>query len=251
MRSAARRGLSTTVRRIEEIGVQEEWTVGEVLKRKKPCKVLNVFGESLCRRIGVQDLLRRPSRWDEKRKVAFVLHDPRDDSAVHVEPPSLEERVETILRSQSFLQDRDAMVSGIQQEYDLLKRERDDLEHRRLELENIVNKRLWRRGVAVGTYLTVQYSVLGYGVYEFSWDVMEPIAYFLGFTTTTWGALYFSRNKVENKYSTLWQRLQAHQRSKVYAEQGFVKDSKRLQLLNTSLLPRLETSLTQYRHIRS
>ncbi|CAI5713166.1 hypothetical protein KXD40_009058 [Peronospora effusa] len=58
--------------------------------------------------------------------------------------------------------------------------------------------------------LTGLYSVLLYYVWNvYSWDVMEPITYFIGFTAVLGNSFYSSITKKDPTYSNIWQKRYA------------------------------------------
>lgn len=58
--------------------------------------------------------------------------------------------------------------------------------------------------------LTSFYGGLMYCVWDvYSWDVMEPITYFIGFTAVLGNAFYYSVTKKDPTYSNIWQKRYA------------------------------------------
>ncbi|KAL8005152.1 putative calcium uniporter protein [Plasmopara halstedii] len=61
------------------------------------------------------------------------------------------------------------------------------------------------------TSLTGFYGTLMYCVWDvYSWDVMEPITYFIGFTTVLGNSFYHAMTKQDPTYSNMWQKRYAN-----------------------------------------
>jgi len=108
------------------------------------------------------------------------------------------------------------------EEYESLKKEYEDL----LAQKNILDHKAVRsanRWIFVsGAYMIGQAAVLARLTWwEFSWDIMEPITYFITFATGILGWIYFAVSKQEYTYQNLRDRMAAKKRSKLYASYGF------------------------------
>jgi len=104
-------------------------------------------------------------------------------------------------------------------ENDILKVEFKDLLNKKEEAERIADRSVKRIGLSVGMYLVAQNVALAYGVWvEYSWDVMEPICYFLNLGVASWGAIYFALAKRENSYKNLYQVIRDRRRIRMYSK---------------------------------
>jgi len=76
--------------------------------------------------------------------------------------------------------------------------------------------------VVCGMYLIIQGAVLARMVWwEFSWDIMEPITYFITFGTGIVGWIYFTVMKSEYTYQNLRDNLASRKRARLYKLHDF------------------------------
>eukprot|EP01101_Sappina_pedata_P000594 TRINITY_DN10795_c0_g1_i1.p1 TRINITY_DN10795_c0_g1~~TRINITY_DN10795_c0_g1_i1.p1 ORF type:complete len:288 (+),score=135.29 TRINITY_DN10795_c0_g1_i1:57-920(+) len=76
--------------------------------------------------------------------------------------------------------------------------------------------------MAAGIYMIVQCGVLARLTWwEFSWDIMEPITYFISFSTGIVGWMYFAMQKQEYTYENLRDGITTKRRAKLYQKHGF------------------------------
>jgi hypothetical protein len=107
-------------------------------------------------------------------------------------------------------------------EYESLKKEYEQLQVKkeRLEKKALAYANNWI--VVCGVYLIIQGAVLARLVWwEFSWDIMEPITYFITFSTGIIGWIYFTIAKSEYTYSNLRDNLASRKRERLYRAHDF------------------------------
>ncbi|GBG31057.1 Calcium uniporter protein, mitochondrial [Hondaea fermentalgiana] len=98
----------------------------------------------------------------------------------------------------------------------------ENLEARKRRLDGEALQSCKRRWWAAFVFLSAQNLVLAYGVWGvYSWDVMEPITYFIGSSVTLWGAFYFAWLRRENSYDTLFNNMLARRRASLHRQDGF------------------------------
>jgi hypothetical protein len=102
----------------------------------------------------------------------------------------------------------------------------EDAEKKLVDLEamctQLAERAVMRRGLAVGAMLTAQNAILAYGTWwAYSWDVMEPICYFVSSSVVAWGAFYYSFIQRENSYKTLFGRMLERRLQKLFHEHRF------------------------------
>lgn len=74
---------------------------------------------------------------------------------------------------------------------------------------------LWLRALGTGGFLVAQYAFIFQQVYVTSWDVMEPICYFL---STAYSVLFFGfflATKREPQHGNIWQHFLQKRRAKL------------------------------------
>jgi len=82
-----------------------------------------------------------------------------------------------------------------------------------------------------GLYMIAQAGVLARLTWwEFSWDIMEPVTYFITFSTGIVGWMYFAMTKSEYTYENLRDNLAHQRRATLYARNNF--DLKRYEHLH-------------------
>ncbi|ETV67929.1 hypothetical protein H257_15914 [Aphanomyces astaci] len=66
------------------------------------------------------------------------------------------------------------------------------------------------------------YTGMGYLVWDvYSWDVMEPISYFVGFTAVLGGSFYHTLTRSDAQYSNMWTRDYNKVLARLHAEKQF------------------------------
>uniref|UniRef100_A0A7S3LLC3 Calcium uniporter protein C-terminal domain-containing protein n=1 Tax=Aplanochytrium stocchinoi TaxID=215587 RepID=A0A7S3LLC3_9STRA len=195
--------------------------------------ILNNYGEQLSNGISIGELLKHPP--------CSISNNDNDDCNLFNLQMNTNERTLTFsikligdpsCASESLLQcrtliDQDGCrfkllenlrqqdIHNISTELALLQGIKDDLDNRAILRTRI-------RGWLIGFYLVGQYCALAYGVWGvYSWDVMEPICYFLTTSVNLWGLIYFVRFKKENRYDTLWEQITSRQKQKFYKTYAF------------------------------
>jgi len=104
-------------------------------------------------------------------------------------------------------------MENLRKEYQMLTEIKDKLD---LKAEKRSNFWIW---TGFG-YCVLQVSVLARLTWwEFSWDVMEPITYFISFGTGLIGYMYFATLKSEYTYDNLRDRLIKRRKQRYYSRQ--------------------------------
>jgi hypothetical protein len=108
------------------------------------------------------------------------------------------------------------------EEYEKMKEEYKEM----LKLKEQLDKKSFRRanfGIAgVGAYMILQAAVLARLTWwEFSWDIMEPITYFVSFSSAIVGWMYFAIHRSEYTYENLRDSLARRRRNKLYIKYDF------------------------------
>eukprot|EP01102_Stenamoeba_stenopodia_P002465 TRINITY_DN1229_c0_g1_i1.p1 TRINITY_DN1229_c0_g1~~TRINITY_DN1229_c0_g1_i1.p1 ORF type:complete len:331 (-),score=93.90 TRINITY_DN1229_c0_g1_i1:227-1219(-) len=142
--------------------------------------------------------------------------DPALQTLVHLKPQNVFTALYKAIdfngsRIQTSLAELQAMKEDFERKKDL-KDQLDDKAHR-------AANRLIYLG---GAWLFVQAAVLARMTWwEFSWDIVEPITYFVTFTGALIGYLYFATTKSEYTYEDLRDRLARTRREKFYERANF------------------------------
>ncbi|KAF1314386.1 V-type atpase, g subunit, partial [Globisporangium splendens] len=88
----------------------------------------------------------------------------------------------------------------------------------------------------VFTGLTSFYGSLMYLVWDvYSWDIMEPITYFIGFTAVLGNSFYHTITKKDATYTNIWQKKYLARAAKLQEERKF----------NPAKIPALQASIAQ------
>ncbi|CAH0475413.1 unnamed protein product [Peronospora belbahrii] len=168
----------------------------------------------LCHNVGADETV--ATKWlRELQRRNLVVHfdqsrNPQLENAVILRPNSLESRLtlHNALDSELYNLKHDRRVK--ESELMALKRSLQKLQ----QVENTVlvaahrlpNAQKWM-GL---TGLTGFYGILMYCVWDvYSWDVMEPITYFIGFTAVLGNSFYSTITKKDPTYSNIWQKRYA------------------------------------------
>ena len=125
--------------------------------------------------------------------------------------------------------DKCLSAEGIQKSHRLLV---NLLEQKKAELEKMkttkaaLDAQADRHPVVVSwgifAFLVTQFCVLFKWVFfDFDWNLVEPVTYFLGYTCV-WGAIvFYNRTGKDFTYDIIWQDLADNKRRKLYAQNSF------------------------------
>ncbi|POM60245.1 V-type ATPase, G subunit [Phytophthora palmivora] len=168
----------------------------------------------MCHNAGAEEVV--ATKWlRELQRRNLVVHfdrsrNPQLENAVILRPYSLE----SVLTLQNSL---DSELYNIKHDRKVKERELDALNNSLKKLQQVDNevhlaaRRMPNAQKWVGlTGLTGFYGALMYCVWDvYSWDVMEPITYFIGFTAVLGNSFYSSITKKDPTYSNMWQKRYA------------------------------------------
>jgi predicted nuclease with TOPRIM domain len=135
-------------------------------------------------------------------------------------------------------------MGELQQLKERFERMKDVKDHIDEKAHRSANRLIWLGGA----YLIAQCAVLArFTWWEFSWDIVEPITYFVTFTGGLIGYLYFATTKSEYTYENLRDRLARTKREKWYKRANFDPSAfeelhKELEELQKDLKPYLGTT---------
>jgi hypothetical protein len=79
------------------------------------------------------------------------------------------------------------------------------------------------RATALGTlgFLTAQFAVLfNWVFFVFDWNLVEPVTYFLGYTCTWFGVVFYAKTGIEWSYDSTRDFMQKQQRERILAKQN-------------------------------
>jgi len=112
--------------------------------------------------------------------------------------------------------------AGTVEEYNKLKTEFESMS----QLKGKIDKRAHNYAnfwvLAAGGYMILQAGILARLTWwEFSWDIMEPITYFITFSTGIVGWVYFAVTKAEYTYENLRDGIARRRREKLYKRLNF------------------------------
>ncbi|KUF89124.1 hypothetical protein AM588_10002073 [Phytophthora nicotianae] len=146
----------------------------------------------------------------EPRGALRSVRNPQLENAVILRPYSLE----SVLTLQNAL---DSELYNIKHDRKVKERQLAELNSKLKKLQQVENevhlaaRRLPNAQKWVGlTSLTGFYGALMYCVWDvYSWDVMEPITYFIGFTAVLGNSFYSTITKKDPTYSNMWQKRYA------------------------------------------
>jgi hypothetical protein len=115
------------------------------------------------------------------------------------------------------------------------RREVDRLRAQKAELDIKAEKYPFLVSWAVGGFLVVQFVTLFKWVFfDFDWNLVEPVTYFLGYTGTTFFALMFYRYTGKDfSYDNLWGNMAEANKQKLYRDAKF--DPAQLESLEKSI----------------
>jgi len=116
-----------------------------------------------------------------------------------------------------------------------------------VKAEKVANLTIW---AGLG-FLVVQWCVLARLTWwDFNWDVMEPVTYFITFGTAVLGYAYFTATKNEPQFTDLRDRIISKRMFKNYLKAGFNVDRYydlryELEKANPDLLEEVEHALEE------
>ncbi|KAG2947077.1 hypothetical protein PC129_g14425 [Phytophthora cactorum] len=168
----------------------------------------------MCHNAGAEEKV--ATKWlRELQRRNLVAHfdrsrNPQLENAVILRPYSLE----SVLTLQNAL---DSELYNIKHDRRVKERQLSELNGKLKKLQQVENevhlaaRRMPNAQKWVGlTGLTGFYGALMYCVWDvYSWDVMEPITYFIGFTAVLGNSFYSSITKKDPTYSNMWQKRYA------------------------------------------
>ncbi|ETI39033.1 hypothetical protein L914_14752 [Phytophthora nicotianae] len=168
----------------------------------------------MCHNAGAEEKV--ATKWlRELQRRNLVVHfdrsrNPQLENAVILRPYSLE----SVLTLQNAL---DSELYNIKHDRKVKERQLAELNSKLKKLQQVENevhlaaRRLPNAQKWVGlTSLTGFYGALMYCVWDvYSWDVMEPITYFIGFTAVLGNSFYSTITKKDPTYSNMWQKRYA------------------------------------------
>ncbi|KAG7382012.1 hypothetical protein PHYPSEUDO_005373 [Phytophthora pseudosyringae] len=168
----------------------------------------------MCHNAGAEEAV--ATKWlRELQRRNLVVHfdrsrNPQLENAVILRPYSLE----SVLTLQNSL---DSELYNIKHDRRVKERQLAELNSSLKKLQQVENevqlaaRRMPNAQKWVGlTGLTGFYGALMYCVWDvYSWDVMEPITYFIGFTAVLGNSFYSSITKKDPTYSNMWQKRYA------------------------------------------
>lgn len=77
-------------------------------------------------------------------------------------------------------------------------------------------------GAATFAFLAAQFGVLfNWVFFVFDWNLVEPVTYFLGYTCTWFGIVFYARTGIEWSYDSTRDYIREWRRSAVLKRQGF------------------------------
>ncbi|KAL7752145.1 hypothetical protein RI367_002188 [Sorochytrium milnesiophthora] len=151
-----------------------------------------------CRSTVTEDVLREGLR-NNMRVIIGI-----DDVPIRVELPSLTERIKPLQEQQASLAAR-----------------LRDLESIKLKCDKMSAKSANRLVWAGLAGLCAQWGLMARLTWwEYSWDVMEPISYFISFGTGIVGYMFFTVTRREYTYETMTDMHMTSKQSKLYREMG-------------------------------
>mmetsp|Transcript_17588 Transcript_17588/g.38487 ORF Transcript_17588/g.38487 Transcript_17588/m.38487 type:complete len:350 (-) Transcript_17588:3479-4528(-) len=173
------------------------------------CSVLDTKGNKVGGTVKMGLLLLPADPLDSERcnKVAFVLRDNL----------TMKEKNVFVLPWNYCSDDQ------INKRLEVLREQLNETLKEKRRLDSIAKYQVRRNGLLFGAYLSAQNALLAFCVFGvYSWDVMEPICYFLGISVTCCSAVYFGLKKRDmSSYDNLWARLLKKRRFKLYRKEGF------------------------------
>jgi len=160
---------------------------------------------------------------------SYEAQDPILATTVILKPKNLSEIISALFGDKALFSGSHSLEA-----YNKLVKEYDELTDKKAVIDQMALKSSNRWIVACGAYMVLQASILARLTWwEFSWDIMEPITYFITVSTGIVGWTYFAMTKNEYTYQNLRDQLANRKKIKLYKRKGF--DLRRYHYLETIL----------------
>jgi len=219
----------------------KEITIKDLLRREAYLAVRKKLEEDQREKISLDEYLNLCTKIGLTQEEAKHLAESLTDSGIIFFLPSAENPLiaRTILLNPKKLSaliqapfEGKPLFSGVEsiQSFQNLKAEYDNLLKQKINLDHraLIYSNFWI--LTTGFYMIFQACLLAQLTwFTFSWDIMEPITYFITFGTGIVGWMYFTLTKTEWTYQNLRDKIADRRRAKLYKRSNY--DLKRFEKL--------------------
>eukprot|EP01130_Rhizamoeba_saxonica_P011106 TRINITY_DN459_c0_g1_i2.p1 TRINITY_DN459_c0_g1~~TRINITY_DN459_c0_g1_i2.p1 ORF type:complete len:229 (+),score=37.54 TRINITY_DN459_c0_g1_i2:498-1184(+) len=151
--------------------------------------------------------------------ICYHFHNhPELKSVIFLKPEIIAEKLTNSLGVQSIKKSdmaQKALLDSILPKY-------EELTLKKNELDNAADRRasFWMKSIL--GFLVVEFAILGRMVWwEFNWDIVEPISYFVTLATVMGGYTFFVFTNKEYEYEELRNKIKNRALRKKYLAEGF------------------------------